>query len=490
MGAENAIDGQAHRSDEVEVSGEIRCEVKSLLLRNKKGEIEIVEKNAKSTTEDPYGKYALVSKQSFDENHKLTRTTLEINSQHILAVLKEVITFYPGESLDFNNKFTIEDPFMMLVHYRDDLRAYREHTSNTTVKMHIALLLDYLEEEAGPKGIEIQAMIAAGLIAFPLLWVIFKPGDIVCEHSNGHNRLFRVIKHGYGESRNGGKYFDISCSFLSFDGIKVGVAGDKLRIWDRMEFFGLFPTTITSLSLYPLKFLSSTERNLLQDAVAERGQRYLAIREMCVMQYHGLFLYLKRPPWDYYNETANYDGTFLPETMSGRVIIDPKTFNEEARQRKEEVAGDESGDEERQDRKDSGEGKRCEYMLQKDEYWQLLTIIATLNMSDNMVEKDLDPRLCPSYVYGFSLEKKEWCKFYVDSLSEVDWKPDALDSLILPMPQKRLLKGLVTGHKYPDRARDEVGLKGKGLVVLLHGTPGSGKTLTAGKTACILQRHI
>jgi DNA polymerase III delta prime subunit len=62
----------------------------------------------------------------------------------------------------------------------------------------------------------------------------------------------------------------------------------------------------------------------------------------------------------------------------------------------------------------------------------------------------------------------------------VKWKTDALSSLILPKPQKRLLHGLVTGHVYPESARDESRLKGKGLVVLLHGSPGSGKTLTAG----------
>ena len=111
----------------------------------------------------------------------------------------------------------------------------------------------------------------------------------------------------------------------------------------------------------------------------------------------------------------------------------------------------------------------------------LLTPEATFEISGAAFDNDLDPRTCPSYVFGFSLEKKEWCKFFVDSLCEVNWKKDALDSLILPSPQKRLLQGLVTGHKYPDRARDEVGLKGKGLVVLLHGAPGSGKTLTAGK---------
>lgn len=105
----------------------------------------------------------------------------------------------------------------------------------------------------------------------------------------------------------------------------------------------------------------------------------------------------------------------------------------------------------------------------------------TGKVQDQLQITTLDPRLCPPYVYGYSLEKKEWCKFFIDSMTEVGWKKDAMNSLILPDPQKRLLKGLISGHEYPDRARDETALKGKGLVVLLHGAPGSGKTLTAGE---------
>lgn len=57
------------------------------------------------------------------------------------------------------------------------------------------------------------------------------------------------------------------------------------------------------------------------------------------------------------------------------------------------------------------------------------------------------------------------------------------DSLILAPEQKLILQALVTSHKFPDNARNEPEQKGKGLVVLLHGTPGSGKTLTAETTA-------
>ncbi|KAK6833536.1 hypothetical protein PG987_008230 [Apiospora arundinis] len=66
-----------------------------------------------------------------------------------------------------------------------------------------------------------------------------------------------------------------------------------------------------------------------------------------------------------------------------------------------------------------------------------------------------------------------------EGIDEVEWQPDAWDSLILGEKEKLVLRSLVTSHQYSDRARDQMLQKGKGLVMLLHGAPGSGKTLTA-----------
>lgn len=135
------------------------------------------------------------------------------------------------------------------------------------------------------------------------------------------------------------------------------------------------------------------------------------------MQYHGLYLYLRRPPWDFYNEDADYNGAFLPETTSGRVVIDSKTFNEEVRAKKEEIAAQESDDdekkEERADRKLCGFSPRLSLLHRTDK-------VATFDVSDAIVGQNFNPRLCPSYAYGFSFEKKEWCKFFIDSLSTVE----------------------------------------------------------------------
>jgi pantothenate kinase-related protein Tda10 len=92
-------------------------------------------------------------------------------------------------------------------------------------------------------------------------------------------------------------------------------------------------------------------------------------------------------------------------------------------------------------------------------------------------------------VYGFSLGRKEWCKFYIDQIHEVEWNKNLFNSLVVGDSQKLLLQALVTSHTFTDKARDQAQQKGKGLVILLHGTPGSGKTLTAGKSiqSCLIE---
>jgi hypothetical protein len=91
----------------------------------------------------------------------------------------------------------------------------------------------------------------------------------------------------------------------------------------------------------------------------------------------------------------------------------------------------------------------------------------------------IDARLCPPFSYGYSISRKAWCRYFIDSQSDVTWNYNAWDNLLLEEGHKEVLKSLVAYHAFPTTARDPMQLKGKGLVVLLHGMPGSGKTLTA-----------
>ena len=81
---------------------------------------------------------------------------------------------------------------------------------------------------------------------------------------------------------------------------------------------------------------------------------------------------------------------------------------------------------------------------------------------------------------------------------------DAFDGLVLPEEHKRMVRALVQSHAMgsrsvaaddpkeraaPRREMDAVRGKGKGLVILLHGVPGVGKTST-GMTIALYRKLI
>ena len=92
--------------------------------------------------------------------------------------------------------------------------------------------------------------------------------------------------------------------------------------------------------------------------------------------------------------------------------------------------------------------------------------------------------LSPARTGGFSLSEKLTAFFLVDGVDEVDYQERIFDSLMLETTFKKVVLALVKTHdsastEFDDLVKD----KGKGVIILLEGPPGSGKTLTAGRNA-------
>ena len=95
----------------------------------------------------------------------------------------------------------------------------------------------------------------------------------------------------------------------------------------------------------------------------------------------------------------------------------------------------------------------------------------------------------PPNIFGFDFQEKEWISLQVDLLAEIKWNKTAFNRLVLPAKTKELIQALVTS-KISDQVRDVIENKGNGLVVLLHGGPGTGKTLTAESVAEIAEKPL
>jgi hypothetical protein len=93
---------------------------------------------------------------------------------------------------------------------------------------------------------------------------------------------------------------------------------------------------------------------------------------------------------------------------------------------------------------------------------------------------DDDWCLFSSKISGYSLYAKRWCYFEVDRIMEFEYDKRAYRSLALDERQKSMLVSLVKAHSEGLDFDDLIKGKGKGMIFLLHGAPGTGKTLTAG----------
>lgn len=96
---------------------------------------------------------------------------------------------------------------------------------------------------------------------------------------------------------------------------------------------------------------------------------------------------------------------------------------------------------------------------------------------------DHQASICTAFLHGYSLNKRLWGHFPVEHAKDVEWMSNSFDRLILAPQPKKAIMALVRSFidtppstLIPDLMRG----KGLGMIFLLHGPPGVGKTLTAG----------
>lgn len=92
------------------------------------------------------------------------------------------------------------------------------------------------------------------------------------------------------------------------------------------------------------------------------------------------------------------------------------------------------------------------------------------------------------YVQGFSFVTKQWGRFPVEHLAEIQFRKDAYDQLVMDPDKKIMVRALVQDSS--SGFSDIIAGKGGGCIFLLHGEPGVGKTLTAEAVSELLQRPL
>ncbi|KAK3322629.1 P-loop containing nucleoside triphosphate hydrolase protein, partial [Apodospora peruviana] len=412
--------------------------------RNEVVEVPALSSESLDDEQDLKREYALVIHEVYDKKHERVNTIVGVNSPFILKAFRDVVGSHPTVASDFQRPVELESPFQMLVHHWDKLDAYRNETDDDDVRMHLHLLFDFMNAELGQDRERILGMVQKRQISFKATWAIFVPGELIICADSGHPWLLRCTKTAYEEYNNRGPVCHVYGQYTDFNGEIFGDAEHQIDLIQKRSFGGDNPANITDLGIYPFKFWEG-DHEKLQKRLTERGRKMLEIRGACFKYYNGIAKYLKTPPYDYYDSDLDLRaGYWIPFLETGRIVLD-------------------------------------RVLCEKETY---------LARTDVKVNPDSEIMLCPPFALGYSPTRKVWARYFIDSLSEIDWKPSPWESLMLPDRQKRILKGLVECHIFPDNPHEEAEQKGKGLVILLHGSPGSGKTLTAESAAEASHRII
>ncbi len=100
--------------------------------------------------------------------------------------------------------------------------------------------------------------------------------------------------------------------------------------------------------------------------------------------------------------------------------------------------------------------------------------------------------LLPASMPGYAFHDKKWSKYFhqdlvakrqvdrnsgslsMEHVGPVPWNDRAFDRLVLKETKKETIKALVTVHLKTVQNMDVVENKGNGLIILLHGSPGTG----------------
>ncbi|KAF3765641.1 P-loop containing nucleoside triphosphate hydrolase protein [Cryphonectria parasitica EP155] len=389
--------------------------------------------------------------------------------------------------------------------------------------LHIRCLLNFMDKEINARKKHLRSS-SCEKITFSDVWHLFQPGEEVIDQ--GHKQVYRVLhvqipmhrassplsRYFRSERGNYEKPATVECIYIDFDGERLGPVTKTFEIprFDQEK-------PIRSLPIYP--FARDLEHGF-RDSLVERGKKLWEVIQVRPMHYRGRTIDTREEIdsqvmvdfSEVLGHAEDYGKSWKPKVeFITRSSEDPET---DASERlcasdcceAQGIIADRSID-----RKKTNNFIDSLIPTTLAERPSLIIYPQTLQeMLDVKSTPTEDELVLMSYrVFGFILRSRKWAELDLTHL-EYDNEDNrnsvlnAFDSLILPDGHKDMVQSLVTQHfrdkrvrekhadnkTYTDMRTDLIRGKGQGLVMLLHGAPGVGKTTTAEGIAETFQKPL
>ncbi|KAI1266462.1 P-loop containing nucleoside triphosphate hydrolase protein [Xylariaceae sp. FL1019] len=427
-------------------------------------------------------KYALLVRncKSYDSRKKLEIDSITIQSPLLKKVLREVLKDYPGVTTSLA-RLIFTAPFKPFVHRWEQLNAAFNDALDEDTKAHLTLLRDIIYDEIKNVIASTEDYTKNNVVTYEHIWAMFQPGSLIYATRLGKPVIARLKDADFTSHSALGACFQVRCDRVDFDGGKFGYASSPHYI---PLFEGTMP--ITELDCYPLVY--HTDQQGIKKKLITRGRKFEALAGFHYKAYRGQAI-----------ETTRM-GLSLTAVES-RVIIDAaahkkantnqglhlKALDKKVKTKTSvqvEYSDDESYDSVGSWSDDYRRGRRG-----NDDNFELEAAGSKPKKRRALTDEEL--LLCTPVVRGFALRAKLWLEFYVDSISEIVFEDHAFDSLVLSEGHKQLILAISESQfKNKDTFDDVIAGKGRGVILLLSGGPGIGKTLTAESVAEHMRRPL
>ncbi|KAK0103255.1 hypothetical protein ONS95_005289 [Cadophora gregata] len=432
--------------------------------------------------------YAVLARKSEghgDYGRDLKLHSIVIQSALIRKVVDVALKGYPGIATGLES-FTVEAPFPCFYHRWTALvDAYSTSIGETA--QHLGLLINLLDSEFHGTQKAVADLLKNNVIEHQYLWTIFQPGHYILTKTHGQDSVLlldAVTK--YDETITGGQRgYLLTASYIDYDGSMTGLGTTHIKI---SEFRGT-----TSLSELPaIPFLMHPDRETIEKTRVAEGKRFAAFRTGKFQEYAGRAF------------SDNRDSDNITETqVNGRVMVDPFAYfkfkNHDGlalrplglpapiipqpvfRPHHGPPGGPPPPPPPHPRLQRMPPPPRPVYVNFKQDRNKN----TRPTESDQHELTDNEYLICVPFVRGYSFKNKQWVLLTIENLRPVQWTEDLFQNLVLPAEEKELLLALAKSHcdAKANTFDDFVIGKGRGMVILLDGPPGVGKTLTAESVA-------
>ncbi|KAI0383042.1 P-loop containing nucleoside triphosphate hydrolase protein [Hypomontagnella monticulosa] len=437
----------------------MQCEIKYLDMRwDDKDEQYFVERKdevKKPEQKDWWRLFAFCLVRHLDYDDEIDTTRLYVNHQPLRQLLKDVIGDYPDDPINVDD-VQIETPYYSLFHYRTELetvgldRFKADEESAAQLKLLMTWIKTHFESEIAAHDRCVSG--GLGAISYDHLWTLFPPGKIIHAKVLNQHRAFRVHTCWYEEGEN---------PILNFWIYSVDFNGEKLGTRKAELFINKYAGTrqLRELTAMPLDLVEDADE--VRTQLLERGRKFEGYLGQHYEQYDGVAL-------------KKTEQGYARINVKGRIMIDCETYHRLEANDTFEVF--DLGTTSKANKAHRKAMNHVDFLPQAKTFQKL---------------SDEEAIITNATVRGYSFATKQFLEFYVDDVSPIEWNTACFDELVLDQATKKTVQAVVSTHSsHRDGFDDIVKGKGQGLVCVLHGPPGVGKTLTAECVAEYVKRPL